>query len=462
MKKSFRFKVLVVFLTGIILSMFALTFLSNVLLRPVFIQNSKNTMEKYAVEIKNCLRDSPDKTEALLEEINISYGITTHISDKKGMVIYSYTKLKINKLHSAKYKKWIEAYDQRADKDGHYFKQRTDESDMINKIVYISDTDNGKYIIMNKSIKGIEQDIKIVSIFILITGFTVAFLGTAIWGLFTKNFTDNIKKMSDITQKMSELDFSEKINQYGGDEIGALARSIDMLSDELESSIEGLKEDVDRQKRLIRDISHELKTPVTTVKGYLENIEALSNGSEMLEKYCKIAVEECDDIDNLIEEMLEMSRLESQGYVCDMEKISVDLIEENIKGKLSAEFSDYRFGIYFEKADVLCNPVLVTRAVMNYVKNAVKYGDGNSIIEITGKSSENRYIFAVSNTGKEISDEEKENIWDLFYKNDKSRQRNESHGIGLSMVRQIAVLHNGTVNLESKEGKNIFSIVIPI
>ena len=462
MKKNLRFKVLGVFLTGIILSMFALTFLSNILLRPVFIQNSKNTMEKYAVEIKNCLDDSPEKIEALLEEINISYGITTHISDEKGIVIYSYTKLKINKSLSKKYQKWIEAYDQRIDKSGHYFRQRTDESDMIKKIIYVSDTANGNYIIMNKAIKGIEQDTKIVSIFILITGFTVAFLGTAVWGLFTKKFTDNIKKMSDITHKMSELDFGEKINLYGDDEIGVLARSIDMLSDELESSIEGLKEDVDRQKRLIRDISHELKTPVTTVKGYLENIEALADERQILKKYCKIAVDECDDIDNLIEEMLEMSRLESQGYVCDTEKISVALIEENINGKLAAEFSDYRFSIALEEAQVVCNLVLITRAVMNYVKNAVKYGDGKSVIEITGKNIENAYVFAVSNTGKAISDKEKENIWDLFYKNDKSRQRNESHGIGLSMVRQIAVLHNGSVNLESKEGKNIFSIEIPV
>ncbi|MBQ3136028.1 MAG: HAMP domain-containing histidine kinase [Clostridia bacterium] len=461
MKKSFRFKVLGVFLTGIILSMFALTFLSNVLLRPVFIQNSKNTMEKYASEIKICLSNTPDKTESLLEEINTSYGITTHVTDKNGRVVYSYTKLKINRLNSVKYKKWIESYKLRDDKEGLYFKQRTDESDMIKKIVYISDADNDKYIIMNKSIKGIDQDTRIVTIFILITGFTLAFLGTAVWGLFTKNFTDNIKKMSDITRKMSELDFSEKINLHADDEVGVLARSIDMLSGELESSIDGLKEDVDRQKRLIRDISHELKTPVTTVKGYLENIEALSDGNKLLEKYCKIAVEECDDIDNLIEEMLEMSRLESQGYVCDMEKIPVGLIEENIKGKLSAEFNSHRFNLSFEKSELLCNLVLVTRAVMNYVKNAVKYGDGKSVIEITGTASKDGYVFAVSNTGKAISDEEKENIWDLFYKNDKSRQRNESHGIGLSMVRQIAVLHNGSVNLESKDGKNIFSIVIP-
>lgn len=462
MKKNLRSKVLGVFLLGIILSMFVLTLLSNVLLRPVFIQNSKNTMESYSEEISACLKKTPEKMDQLLEEINISYGITTHIADENGKVLYSYTKMRINKSLSDKYNKWIDNYDESADKEKTYFKQRTDESDMIKKIVCITKTHDGNYIIMNKSIKGINQDIRIVSIFIMIMGITVAVFGTVIWSVFTKSFTDNIMKMSRITRKMSELDFSEKISLTRDDEIGNLACSIDVLSEKLESSIIGLKEDVDRQKRLIRDISHELKTPVTTVKGYIENIEALSNDNEILRKYCKIASEECDEINDLVEEMLEMSRLESQGYVCDMENIDVKLIEKSILGKLSAEFCEYEFNVEFESAFVFCNSVLITRAVMNYVKNAVKYGEEGSVIIINGSVADGYYTFSVANKGKPISDEEKENIWELFYKNDSSRQRNESHGIGLSMVRQIAVLHKGCVNLTVENTENIFSIKIPV
>ncbi len=462
MTKSLRFKVLAVFLAGIILSMFVLTFFSNVFLRPVFIQNSKNTMKNYAKKIETCLYETPKKVEPLLEEINVSYGITTHIVNEEGIVIYSYTKLRINKNLSEKYKKWIKYYDEKLDDNTYYFKNHTDESDMIKKIIYVSKASDGNYIVMNKAIKGIEQDIVIVSLFILIMGFTVAVVGTAVWGIFTRTFTDNIKKMSRITRKMSELDFSEKISLSTDDEIGVLASSIDVLSDELKSSIEGLREDVERQKRLLRDISHEFKTPVTTIKGYIENIEALTLKDETLQKYCKIASEECDVIDSLIGEILEMSRLESQSYVCDMELVKLASIEKYIDGKLSAEFREHHFELSLENAEIMCNPVLVSRAVMNYVKNAVKYGDEDSLIEIKGYTQDGCYVFAVANKGKEISDQEKENIWDLFYKNDKSRRRNESHGIGLSMVRQIAILHKGTVNLERENGKNVFSFTVPM
>lgn len=462
MKKSFRLKVVAVFLAGIIISMFTLTFLSSILLRPLFISNSKKIMEECGVKIEECLKNNPEEIVTLLEEINISYGITTHIVGERGNVIHSYTKLKINRTLASKYEKWIKFYDEKQPDENYYFRQRTDDSDMVKKIVFVGKVSDDMYTIMNKSVKGIEQDIRIVSYFIMIMGFTVSVIGTAVWSVFTKSFTDNIKKMSIITHKMSELNFDEKINHNSDDEIGVLACSIDSLSEKLKASIEGLKEDIERQKRLVRDISHELKTPVTTVKGYIENIQALSSSDKTLEGYCEIASEECDAIDNLVEEMLEMSRLESQGYICDKEKVSLSSIKRNIEDKLSAEFRDVRFSLEFEDVEILCNSVLITRAIMNFVKNAVKYGDSKALIEISGKTEKGYCVFSVANEGKPISDEEKENIWDLFYKKDKARQRNKSHGIGLAIVRQIAVLHKGKVNLECIDGKNIFSFSVPI
>lgn len=462
MIKSLRFKVLGVFLAGIIASMFLLTVLSNVLLKPVFIQNSKNIMIDYYPAVSSAITVSMKETRAVLEEMNKSYGITSHIVDEDGKVICSYTKTYSNKLNRSNFKKWIDLYEKRDGGYDYFFRNKMDESDNIKKLLYVREINDGQYLIMRKAVKGIEQDTRIVSFFLLIMGFTVAVIGTAAFAVLTKKFTDNIEKMSRITRKMSELDFSEKINLSSDDEIGVLASSIDVLSDELKLSIEGLKEDVERQKRLVRDISHEFKTPVTTVKGYIENIEALTSDDKTLQKYCRIASEECDVIDSLVGEILEMSRLESHSYVCDMEAVFTSDIEKKIVDKLSAEFSDRQFTLDIEDAEIVCNSVLITRAVMNYVKNAVKYGDEDSDIEINGYIKNKTYVFAVANKGKEIPDKEKENIWDLFYKNDKSRQRNESHGIGLSMVRQIAVLHKGTVNLERDNGKNIFSFTVPM
>ncbi|MBQ8504480.1 MAG: HAMP domain-containing protein [Clostridia bacterium] len=462
MKKSFRLKVVAVFLVGTLLSMIILTFLSSVFLRPIFISNSKKNMESYAVQIDKCLMNNSDDVSSLLSEINMSYGITTHVTDENGKILHSYTKIKINNSLSGKYRKWINFYYEKDIDENYYFRERLDESDNIKKIIYVGKSTDGKFIIMNKSIKGIEQDIRIVSIFIIIMGVTVAVLGTAVWSIFTKSFTDNIKKMSEITQKMSELNFDEKINHKSNDEIGTLANSIDVLSDELKTSIEGLRDDVERRKRLIRDISHELKTPITTVKGYIENIQVLTQDDKKLKRYCEIAAEECDAIDELVEEMLEMSRLEGDGYVCDMEDVNALEISAIINNKLDNEFRSQKIDIGFDSAVIHCNSTLISRAVINFVKNAVKYGNKDSEIRIRGISEKDRYVFSVTNDGAHISDEEKALLWELFYKTDKARKRDKSYGIGLSMVHRIAELHGGNVGVESEKGKNTFYLWLPL
>ncbi|MBQ7117379.1 MAG: HAMP domain-containing histidine kinase [Clostridia bacterium] len=460
MKISFRWKVVSVFLAVIFVSMLALTLLSNVLLKPIFIINSKNTMLDYAEKISQHISDS-EKTEELLEEINLSYGINTHLANNKGEITVSYSKIKLGEVRY-KYSRYIKLYNEQSPEKGYIFKNRFDDTNNEKKIVFVCKADDDSYIIMTKAIKGIEQDINIVSVFIMIVGCTMAVMGTLVWSIFSKSFTDNMKKMSRITRNMSELNFDEKINYKSNDEIGLLADSIDALSEELKKSIEGLKNDIEHRKRLVRDISHELKTPITTVKGYLENIQVMTAENERLQRYCTIAAEECEEINALVEEMLEMSRMESDSYFCDMERTPTALIAETVENKTDTEYHGQRVSISFEPAEIMCNSILITRAIMNFVKNGVKYGEKNQEIEILGTRQADKYVFSVTNRGAPIPQEERDCLWDLFYKNDKARKRDSSHGIGLAMVKRTAEIHGGQVGIVCRDGKNTFYFSVPL
>ncbi len=461
MRTSLRWKVVGVFLIGIVLSMLLLSILSTVLLKPIFIANSKNTMIAYSDKISLCLKEDAGKVETILEEINFSYGITTHIVDGEADIRYSYQKSQTTP-QKPRFKRHLKLYDQNAEENRYYFKELIDETDNIKKIIYVSKINDDCYIIMNKAVKGIEQDTKIVSLFIMLMGFTVAIVGVLIWSIFTKSFTDAVKKMSDVTHKIAQLSFEEKVDYKWNDEISVLAASINTMSDELKTSIEGLRNDVERRKMLVRDISHELKTPITTVKGYIENIQCVTVDNPVLQRYCSIASEECDEMDALIEEMLEMSRLEADGYVCDIKETDTSDISKIIGDKLQVEYIGLPFELNFDSCKVLCNSVLISRAVLNFVKNAEKYGEKSREIQILGVREKGRYYFRVSNYGREISDEEKNYIWDPFYKNDRSRKRDSSHGIGLSMVQCIAEIHGGGVGCESRDGKNTFYLWLDI
>lgn len=460
MKFSFRWKVIAAFLAIVFVSMIALTVLSSMLLKPVFVSNSKKMMLDYTEKISVSLTEPSVQVEDVLEELNLSYGITTNVVDENGRIRYSYQKNQ-TAIQKPRYKRHIELYDKRRKEDNYYFKELVDETDNVKKIIYVSKVNDEYYIVMNKAVKGIEQDIKIVTVFIMIMGCSIAIIGTAVWSVFSKSFTDAMKKMSRITREMSELNFDEKINHKSKDEIGILACSIDTLSDELKNSIEELKKDIEHRKRLVRDISHELKTPITTVKGYLENIQVMTEDNERLQRYCRIAAEECDEINSLVEEMLEMSRMESDEYICDKEITDTKAIEQTIKSKTEAEYPEQKISLCFEPAELMCNSVLITRAIMNYIKNAIKYGEKNKEITVSGAARDGKYVFYVANFGAEIPEQEKASLWELFYKNDKARKRDSSHGIGLSMVKRIAEIHGGEVDVTCRNGVNTFYLSVP-
>lgn len=160
--------------------------------------------------------------------------------------------------------------------------------------------------------------------------------------------------------------------------------------------------------------------------------------------------------------MLETSRMESEEYVCKKELINVEKIAHLIKNKTDAEYHLRNISISFEHSEILCNDILISRAIMNYVKNAVKYGEKDKEIKILGSIQGEKYAFSVVNEGTEIAEDEKLLLWDLFYKKDKSRRRDSSHGIGLSMVKRIAEIHNGDVGVTSEGGRNTFNLYIPL
>lgn len=169
----------------------------------------------------------------------------------------------------------------------------------------------------------------------------------------------------------------------------------------------------------------------------------IANSKKMMENYAKT---------------LEMSRLESDGYKCDMEQVFSQEIFEIIKRKTEMEYPDVSFCMDCQNVPLYCNKLLISRAVLNFVKNAVKYREKESAIFVNGKSENGNYVFQVVNKGAGIPEKEREMIWDLFYKNDCARKRDKSHGIGLSMVSQIAKLHGGEVGVVCEDGKIIFSM----
>ncbi len=463
MKRSLRFKVTVSFLGAVMLLIFLIVIFSVIFLRPILVRDSAETIQNYGELISDVYAGGSDTVRKTMTMIDSSHDIQTVILSEDMKVVDAYTEIYPNSTKLDLVKSWMEDYLTVPERDEPYCIEVKDETDNLNRIVYIRRIPTGEYLVMSKVIKGIDQVVDIALLIIAAESILVGIIGVIMCIVLTRPYITQMEKMSRITRKMALLEFDEKIGYKSNDEVGVLASSIDDMSDKLRMSIEKLKTDVERRKRLIRDISHELKTPVTTIRGYTENIQIMTEDNPRIQRYCEIMVEECEVIDELVSEMLYMSKLESDGYSCEEELIDFVLLECRLRQRIENECAEGQAEIEFERADVYGNQVLIERAVLNYILNAVRHCTPDTHITVRGYVQGDHYIFSVENFGEELSEKDRELIWDVFYKKDKARTRSDKgHGIGLAIVRQIAALHKGKTYVESDDGKNIFYFEMPL
>ncbi|WP_315068179.1 HAMP domain-containing sensor histidine kinase [uncultured Clostridium sp.] len=334
------------------------------------------------------------------------------------------------------------------------------------KLVFISKINDNEYIILQKSFKSIRDSVVTANEFYIFAGCIVIVIGAVFILIFSNKITKPIIEMSKVAENISNLNFDKVININSKDEIGDLGNSINKISDKLNKSIKELKQDVERKKELIRNMSHELKTPIGIIKGYSEGLKyGVANDREKMDKYCTILAEECDRMDELIKELLNYSMIE--GGMTELNLITFDIYEFLTKiGERFRPIFDEKsinFNLDCMKNYKVCaDEDMLEKAVNNFITNAINHISGKRLINVICEEKENKIRISVFNTGDNIPEKEMCKIWDVCYKVDKARSRKYGgHGIGLSFVRLIAQLHRGRAWVENVTEGVIFYIELP-
>ncbi|MED3447267.1 sensor histidine kinase [Bacillus thuringiensis] len=314
-----------------------------------------------------------------------------------------------------------------------------------------------------------------ISIIVLVIG-----LGSAY--LYSRFITKPLIYINKGAQKMANLDFSEKIEVRSMDELGELSNSLNDMSINLQQAIfdlqkanQQLKSDIEKEREIetkrrefFAIVAHELKTPLTVMKGYLEgmiyNIGPYQNRDQYLKKNYQII----ESLEQLVREILSMSKLEQHTFKLQVEEVNLSRSIDTITKKL--EFFASQKGIQIIKevdSDIFVytDYVLLEKACKNIIHNAIMYSPYNEkvYIKLTKDSKQNNVQMRVINTGVKIKEEDIQHIFKPFYRIEKSRNRNTGgSGLGLYIVKQIFESLFITYSINNTKQGVEFLVTIPL
>lgn len=290
--------------------------------------------------------------------------------------------------------------------------------------------------------------------------------------------TKPLIEINKVATKMAKLDFSEKCNVKSEDEIGNMASSLNFLSENLNEALTSLKEanvkleeDIEKERKMekarrefVAAVSHELKTPISLIDGYAMALKDNIFGEEEKDYYLDIIIDEGRKMGSLVNDMLDLSNLESGSFkltreefdICNLIKFTLKKYKNIIKEKaVKVELN------LLENIMVYADWNRIEQVITNFITNALRHVNENGTIYVGMIDKGNTISIGIENTGSRIPEEELSKIWDKFYKVDKSRNRKlGGTGLGLSIVKNILTAHRYSFGVENTDrGVKFYFIV---
>lgn len=226
-----------------------------------------------------------------------------------------------------------------------------------------------------------------------------------------------------------------------------------------EGEVQDLKKAAKYRQEFLADVSHELKTPIFAAQGFVHTL--LDNPDEDLEirmKFLEKAAKSLDGLDNLVQDLLTVSQIETGAIKIEKKKINLRPLIEEIFEQVEAKAKkrDVKLKLIAPKGEiqVKADTQRISQVIMNLVVNAIKYGNEKGLVQIIITEKKKAYTISVVDNGPGIPDEHLHRIFERFYRVDKSRAKNSGGtGLGLSIVKHIVQAHNSKISVQSEENK---------
>ena len=331
--------------------------------------------------------------------------------------------------------------------------------------------DNGNLFLFRSPLESIRQSVTVANRFLAYVGLGSVLISALVIWLVSRKVTEPIMELTQISERMSRLDFDAKYTGNSKTEVALLGRNINELSETLENTISELKSannelqrDIEKKnkidemrKEFLSNVSHELKTPIALIQGYAEGLrEGVNDDAESREFYCEVIMDEASKMNNMVKKLLTLNQLEFGNDTVTMERFDVTALIKNYLQSVDILCKQKEIKVQMENTPAIhvwADEFMVEEVFGNYFTNAMNHVAGDKVIDVKLVIEDEKVRISVFNSGQPIPEESLPHIWEKFYKVDKARTRAYGgSGVGLSIVKAIMESMNqkfGAINYDN-------------
>lgn len=298
--------------------------------------------------------------------------------------------------------------------------------------------------------------------------FLIIFIPLSIMFFFflTRPYLKYFDEISNGIHHLANGDFTNQVRVSSNDEFGYIAREINVASEKLKEAVERGDFAESSKDQLIVNLAHDLRTPLTSVLGYLDLILKDENlTKEQIKHFSTIAFTKSERLESLLDELFEITRM-NYGML-QLEKRPIDIselliqLEEELYPSLEKKDLEARLNIV-PHLHINGDGKLLARVFENLLTNAIRYGYDGNFIDMNGYIDHEEVVVQIINYGDSIPEEDLPYLFDMFYTGDKARSEQQGGtGLGLFIAKNIVEQHDGTISAESNVIRTIFEVRLP-
>lgn len=447
MRNSLYWKFVVAFIVGVIVSLFgSFIFSSRFIQEDVILESEMGRVSQY---VKGLLQIVDQESIPELVELFNQFGIDPVLTDLSGQPIISdmsadfVTDDMIVQIQNLQPNEVIS-----------FASKRQDATRYIG--TRLSNIEGAEALFIKLDLSSTVKDTRRLTMQTLML---VLCIGSLLILLLSRYFVDSIRSITKASEKLATGDFSTRLPTDRQDELGRLMHSFNNMAEALENM-----EEV--RKQFISNISHEMQSPLTSIKGYARALRDGLVSEENQQDYLDIIYQEVDRLSRLSNNLLKMASLDAEKDLIKLETYRLDEQIRRVILSIEPLWREKNISVELDlsKTYIYANQDLMEQVWLNLIVNAIKYNRENGEIYISFYKDDQDIVVRINDTGIGIDQKDIPYLFDRFYKVDRSRSEFSSgNGLGLSITKKIIQIHNGSIDLVSQKGiGTTFFVRLPI